>query len=441
MDQEELRARFIFYNPWWRQNAVPEVLVPTFRRHVFGQLIRYLDLERMIILKGPRRTGKSTLIYQLIDHLLRQGVKPANILYLNFEDPLIRQDLHRLLAVFEKLLGQRLDQGDTTYIFLDEIHLLPQWADAVKSFFDKKYPIKFICSGSAASLIQKGGESLAGRTVEETILPFSFREWVAYHVQKSEALADINRQNYVLFQNQIEMLWETYLARGGFAHILDIEEPPLLRKLIYEDVVQKVIYKDLVDVYGIREPLVLEKVFYYLIQISGQLLNLTDLSVAVGLNRQTLRSYLSYLRQAFLYFELPKFSRSVKQSLGSAVKIHLVDPAFSLLVPQPKPSFLWETVVAGYFYQKYPGRIFYWREKQEVDLIWQTDHGLVPIEIKTGANPRQKELKGMFKFLERFGGDEGWVVYPGQEKELEIDGKTIRFINAPKYLYLDSVST
>ena len=66
----------------------------------------------------------------------------------------------------------------------------------------------------------------------------------------------------ILFQKQIEILWQRYLAKGGFAHLLEIKEKVILQKLIFEDVVQKIIYKDLVDLYNIREPAVLEKVFY-----------------------------------------------------------------------------------------------------------------------------------------------------------------------------------
>lgn len=437
MNEEELSEKFVFYNPWWQKHQVPLILSPSFKRPIFEQLIHYLSLERIIILKGPRRTGKSTLMYQLIDQLIKTGTHPATILYLNFEDPLLRTSLFDLFRLFEKLLLEPLEYAKPKYIFLDEIHLLPGWASSLKAFFDKKYPLKFICSGSAASLIHKSSESLAGRTIEEIIYPFNFREWANFHLVKEGQKENIDAKNYLLYKKQIDLLWEKYLVRGGFAHLLEIEDLYLLQKLVYEDVVQKVIYKDLVDLYGIREPSVLEKVFYYLINTSGHILHLTDLGNTIGLNRETLRSYLSYLKQAFLYFDLSKYSRSVKQTLSSSAKIHLVDPVFFILTPERKQSFIWETTIASYMYQKHAPHIFYWREREEVDLVWQNAGTLIPIEVKSGKNVMKKDLKGLIKCLDRFSTKEGWVLYGGEDKKETIGARRIKFFNAAKFIYLN----
>jgi len=436
MNEEELLSKFVFYNPWWQQHQVPSILSPPFKRPIFAQLIHYLSLERIIILKGPRRTGKSTLMYQMIDQLIKTGTHPTTILYLNFEDPLLRTSLFDLFSLFEKQLQEPLERTKPKYIFLDEIHLLPGWASSLKAFFDKKYPLKFICSGSAVSLIAKSSESLAGRTIEEIIYPFAFREWVNYHFIKKGQKEKIDATNYRLYKKQIDLEWEKYLVKGGFAHLLEIEDQILLQKLVHEDVVQKVIYKDLVDIYGIREPSVLEKVFYYLIRTSGGILHLTDLGTTVGLNRETLRNYLSYLKQAFLYIELYKYSSSVKQTLSSAVKIHLVDPVFFALTAEPKRSFIWETTIASYMYQKHSPHLFYWREREEVDLVWQNAGTLIPIEVKSGKNVMKKDLKGLFKCMDRFHIRDGWVLYAGEDKKETTGGRTIRFFNAAKYMYL-----
>lgn len=435
MDQEKLTERLIFYNPWWKERQVPEALIPLFKRTVFAKIKKYLLLQRIILLKGPRRTGKSTLIYQLIDDLLDSNVEPIRILYLNFEDPLLREDLHTLLSSYEKISLEELSRGKTRYIFLDEIHLLNNWSQAVKAFFDKKYPLKFIASGSAASLLQKTSESLAGRTIEETVLPLSFQEWVDYYRLKQGAKDELTRQNYLLFKKELEILFQKYLVKGGFAHLLGIEETPLLRKLVLEDVIQKVIYKDLVDLYGIREPIVLEKVFYYLLSISGQILNLSNLGKLVGLNRETLRSYLSYLKQAYLYFELYKFSHSVKERIASAPKIHLTDPGLFLLSTRPSSAFVWETAIAALLWQRAGSDLYYWRNREEVDLVWVNGRELLPIEIKTGEEIEKKRLSALVKFMVNFNIKRGYVIYSGEKKRIEVEGKNITFFPAWYFFY------
>lgn len=436
MNTEDIKGRMVFYNSWWREKKVTKELAPLFKREVFAKIESYLNLPRVIVLKGPRRTGKSTLVYQLIEKLLNGGTAAENILYLNFEDPILRFDFHKLLKFYEEITEVDLEEKGRKYIFLDEVQLLPFWAEGVKAFFDKKYPLKFICLGSSSTLLQKGGESLAGRSIEEIVLPFNFREWANYQLFKKKTEISINSQNYLLFQKEMETLSNKYLERGGFAHILDIPEEELIKKMIYEDIVQKVIYRDLVEVYNIREPAILEKVFYYLIQISGQVLNVSSLSQTLALNRETLRSYLTYLNSAYLYFTIPKFSHSIKQVLGSGEKAHLIDPVFSLLGLNKEISFKFETAIACYFHELYPHDLYYFREIEEVDLVIARGRELIPIEIKSGERITARELKGLFKFMEKYKVKKGYVVYRGEEKKEKFGSKTVYFLSGFKMMYL-----
>jgi predicted AAA+ superfamily ATPase len=435
MTTENIKSRLIFYNPWWNEKSVSPSLALPFKRDIFLKLRDYLNLDRIIILKGPRRTGKSILLHQTMQSLINNGTLPNDILYLNFEDPLLRTDFHDLVSAYESLTGRETNKGKTSFFFLDEIHLLPDWAECLKAFFDKKYPIKFICSGSSSSLLQKTGESLMGRTIEETVLPFSFREWAKYHLDKEGFRDEITKDNYTLHKKKVSLLWESYLKRGGFAHILNQDNPELLKKLIHEDVVQKVIYKDLVDLYGIREPAVLEKVFYYLVKGSGQILNITSLSQTLGISRQTLSQYLSFLKRAYLYFELPKFSLSIKQTLGSAVKTHLIDPVFFLLLPEANTDLVLETTVAGQVFYKQQRDVFHFREREEIDLVIQTESGAYPVEVKNSSNLNTKSLNVMLKFMDKYSVKEGTVVYCGEEKELKIADKKIKLTPAPKFAF------
>ncbi|MGB9613403.1 MAG: AAA family ATPase, partial [Candidatus Margulisiibacteriota bacterium] len=187
---EKLRESLNFYNPWWRTGRVPDELKLVYQRPILRKLISYLNLDRIVVLKGPRRTGKSTLLYQIIDSLILNGVSPQSILYLSFDDIDARAELSLIIKAYEEILSKNIAETKETYCLLDEVHFLDNWSFQIKKYFDRKFPIKFIVSGSSASLIKKGAESLAGRTVEEIILPFSFKEYLAFKT-KDKALFEI----------------------------------------------------------------------------------------------------------------------------------------------------------------------------------------------------------------------------------------------------------
>ncbi len=84
---QDLQSLLAFHNPWWLTGKIPQELNLPFRRPVFESMGNYLKLDRVIILKGPRRTGKSTLLFQLLNALLQKGVEARRLLYFPFDDP------------------------------------------------------------------------------------------------------------------------------------------------------------------------------------------------------------------------------------------------------------------------------------------------------------------------------------------------------------------
>jgi len=303
MTNQELEKILYFHNPWWREKKVPQDFLPPFKRPILEKLKKYLKtLNRIIIIKGPRRTGKTTLLYQLIQSILDEKKDPLEILFLSFDDLKLRQDLEKTLAIYEKIRGRTLKEPQI-YCFLDEVHFLDNWSLMVKKYFDKKYPIKFIVSSSSASLFKKSLESLAGRTVEELILPFTFKEFVCYFLREDKNFLEfLEKKKFTPYASELKILFKKYLNRGGFPHLLEISEPSLWEKLLREDVLEKVIYRDLIQLYGVREPEKLEKTFLYLSNITGQILNFSNLAKNLGISRQHLEKYIFYLKESYLIF-------------------------------------------------------------------------------------------------------------------------------------------
>lgn len=423
MDEDKIIERLNFHNSWWTMGQVPTALVPTYHREVYPKIVSYLDLDRVILLKGPRRVGKSTIFYQLIDELIKsKNVLPKNILYLTFDDPLLRLDLFEIIKIFEKLSGESLNETPLKYIFLDEVHFLPNWASSIKIFYDKKFPLKIFGSGSSASLLIKQSENLAGRTVEETILPLSFLEWKKYFRQKSSA-----------FGQNDEINLREYLKVSGFMHLLDIPEKEVWMKMLTEDVVTKALYKDAVQIFGIREPATLERLFSYLANATSGLANILKLSNMLGTERIITSNYLSFLENSLLVFPLRKYSRRIRESLRSQEKIHVIDQGFGQIYLPPSGAIL-ESVVARHVWEKFPTNTYFWREKHEVDIVLKTEGKLLPIEVKESKTVSVKELAGLLTFAHEFRQKKGLVVYFGKPYKKIVDNIAINFVPVWKFL-------
>lgn len=439
MPENDLEKTLYFHNPWWAEKKVPAELLPPYQRPILESLKKYLQTtDRIIIIKGPRRTGKTTLLYQIADTLISQGIDPYDLLFLSFDDLRLRDDLEGIFALYEKIRKKVLKKAEI-YCFLDEVHFYKNWQFVVKKYFDKKYPLKFIISSSSASLFKKGLESLAGRTVEELILPFNFKEFVCYHAAADKNfLTALAEKNFTPYESQLEILLKKYLFQGGFPHLLTVNDPSLQIKLLREDVIEKVIYRDLVALYGVREPQKLEKFFLYLAQITGQLLNASQVSKNLAISRQYLEKYLDYLKQAYLVFTLKKFSSSAGKGLRSAEKVHLVDPGLANVFSNAGASdFVIESLVARHLFEIYPA-LCYFRENYEIDFIIQDRKGLLPIEVKNTGLIKEDDFKNLVLFAKKFKIKEGLLICRAPEAEKIIADVKIKI--KPLWRWLLSVS-
>jgi hypothetical protein len=165
------------FNPWWKEKNVPAVLVGR-RRRLFRTLSKYVDLRQMLILSGMRRVGKITLLFQIIDELLREKrVEPCRILYYSFDEE--ENDVLSILRAYEEdVLKKNIAQTDRIYLFFDEVRKLKNWEDKIKTVYDLHPNAKLFLSGSAAIHIRENiRESLAGRFFDFVVDPLDFDEF------------------------------------------------------------------------------------------------------------------------------------------------------------------------------------------------------------------------------------------------------------------------
>ena len=219
-------------NEWWRTGSVPRVFLQPDCRNEFAELVNLLSKERITAIIGPRRVGKTTLMYQLADHLIQSGVQKENILFVAMDDPLTMTMVDPLKVIMdeylEKIIRKPVRDVERLYIFIDEIHFLSDWNLWLKKYYDLKYNIKFIISSSSAThLLKFSKESLVGRITEIKIMPLNFTEFIKlsgrsdllepyadkdlFHIDMNDLFFDLTK-----FQDELVLYFNEYLLAGGY---------------------------------------------------------------------------------------------------------------------------------------------------------------------------------------------------------------------------------
>ncbi len=247
------------------------------------------------------------------------------------------------------------------------------------------------------------------------MLPLTFAEWQSYFQEKNSVFGD-----------PTESLFDTYLEKSGFPHLLSIDERELRLKLLAEDIVTKAIYKDEVEMFGLREPAVLEKLLAYLSASTSGLASQVKLASMLGIDRIQTGRYLDFLKTTLLVFPLSKYSRQIRESVRSQEKIHVVDQGLGHIYQAPYASIL-ESVVARHLWELFPRQTYYFRERYEVDLVLHVNKNLLPIEIKNTDKIDAGDLSGLKSFAKAYGLTRGIVVYRGSTRKEMVAKLMIEF--------------
>ena len=178
-DKSVLSRRIQDDNTWWSENRIPFYQEYSKRRYYNG----FFDLvlqdfpHRAVVLMGPRRIGKTVIMYQAIQDLIDKGIDPKRIFYFSLDTP-IYTNIPLEELIYDGLEVHSMSMEDC-YFFFDEIQYLKDWEIHLKSLVDKNRNSKFVASGSAAAALRmKSIESGAGRFTDYFLPPLTFAEYI-----------------------------------------------------------------------------------------------------------------------------------------------------------------------------------------------------------------------------------------------------------------------
>ncbi len=421
-------------NPWWRDPLyVPEEAAWP-RREMFSRLEQDMSRRFALLVTGLRRTGKSTILRQLIALLLNSGVSPDHILYFAFDKYSVAKTPDALEFVIKSFIERHLvkkvfEIDARVFLFLDEIQYVDYWQDIIKRFYDQNSNFKFILTGSQSVRLKgKTRESLAGRLIEYFLPVLNYQEYLNIanlDIDKAYTLWDFDFLRYedlyeYHYQHgaRLENGLSGYLCFGQFPETASIRDNiSFSYEYIRESVLGKVLEQDLPRQYGIEKVQLFKAMAYHLIENSGSIFEIKNIGAELGISKATAEKYLHYLKEGFLLDVMFQYSRSkikrgrlLKKAYAASVNFIAAIGNYQLDYYYNAPE-VFGRLIETYVYQRLSQRfetVSLWRKgEKEIDFLvfsgLKYDENILPVEVKFSSRIRDKELKTILTFASKKG--------------------------------------
>lgn len=461
VSREELKKKIKSFNSHWNDLQIDDDLKAMKRRKYFELFYPLVTIKvnRAVVLMGPRRTGKTVLLWQTIQQLMDDEYDPKNIFFLSLDTPIFHlYSLEDILEIYKEILSNH-DLSGRTVIF-DEIQYLKNWDIQLKVLVDTYKNTKFIVSGSAAgALKRKSRESGAGRFTDFMLPPLTFHEYLDL-LDKTESLIEIEDKSLSetnFFSKDIVELnhqFLNYLHYGGFPEAIfnkEIQKNP--RRFIGSDIIDKVLLRDLPSLYGISDTQNLNRLFAMLAYQTGNEVSLDKLSKYSGIASNTIKKYIEYLEAAYLIQTVSRVDDSCKTfKRRNFFKVYLTNPSMYSAVynwpSEKEPGILGSLVETAIFSQwmhnsESMKEIYYarWKGgKGEVDMVFLGNKGdqnwCVEIKWSDRNMDYPERFSNLVSFCKKNNIKNPCVTTQSKSSSAKIDGIELGFRPSSLYCFM-----
>lgn len=404
-------------------------------------LERDIDLPfrsgKIITLIGARRSGKTYVLFNLMDKLIKSGIDFRKILYVNFEDERIDLNLNELDLIVKAYAELYPDvKIQDCYLFFDEIQNIENWEKFVRRVYDSLTKNIFITGSNSKFLSSEIATSLRGRTISIEVFPLSFREYLRFNrvdidIYSSKSAAKIN--NYLL----------RFLKNGGFPEVVAYDDN--MRAKVLQEYFNVMIYRDLIERYEIKNAAVLKYFLKRLLASATKQLSVNTIynelkSSGFKIGKNHLYEYLDACQNIYLAFVLTKYTHKlVTRDLGER-KIYAIDNgllnAITFKFSEDKGKAMEQVV---FLELKRQGKeIYFYKEKYECDFIVKEGHSVseafqVSYSL-TDQKTASREIRGLADACKNFGLKNGTIITSDESKEFEAEGIKIKQLPLYKWL-------
>ncbi|RLJ02824.1 MAG: hypothetical protein DRP11_02605, partial [Candidatus Aenigmatarchaeota archaeon] len=360
------------------------------QRDIERDIERWLESREIIAIRGPRQSGKTTLLMRIKDILKNRGVDENNIHYINFEDDLMRIKFEENPKEFVEFYTS---SDKKQYFLLDEVQYVKDIGKRLKLIFDSFERIKIIITGSSSFDLINLGAYLVGRVIFLNLYPFSFSEFLRSKDKKYLRLYErirVDLRNEIepketVFLEDLNILLQEYLTFGSYPRIV-LERSKEKKKELLKNIFITYVEKDIAGLYGARYRERVVRLLKAIAYVSGNVIKYEMLSGNSGLKYHEVRSIMPLLEDSFIIFVVKPFYRNLVNEIRKNPKLYFVDYGIRnyLLENFENPDFdkLYENFVHNQLKRYYEVR--YWRttSKAEVDFVLKLGKEIIPIEVK-----------------------------------------------------------
>ncbi len=389
-----------------------------------------LDLSVIVSLVGPRRSGKSWLLYRTMLQLEQRGVSRKYMLFVNFEDErlmLQKQDLDLIIQAYNELYPEI--EMEEVYLFFDQIQNIQGWEKFIRRVYDTRSRRLFITGSNARLLSKEIATALRGRSISINVLPFSFQEYlIALGIERSYST---QKQRSTLIHYM-----EQFMQHGGFPETIGMPDP--YRNRLLQEYFNVMMFRDIVERYQVTNietlRFFIKKIFAGVTKPFSVNKAYNDLkSMGYKISNKYLYDYLQHCNDVYLCQSVSKYDHSEIKQAKSEQKVYTIDTGllaaveFSISKNQGK---LFENMVYMELL-KQAKAIYYFKDRYECDFIVGKPGNMQTIQASWSLNEdttRERELRGLKEACEYLGTFRGIIITPDIRDTLYYQGITVEVI-------------
>ncbi len=402
-----------------------------------------IDSGQIVVISGPRRSGKSYLMRQALSKQISTKIPVRQSLIVNFEDPrwgnLSTSVLDEIFSTYLK----HIHEGGKPFVILDEIQEVPEWEKWVRSIHEREKATILISGSNAKLLSQELGTLLTGRHVDQVVMPLSFGEYLKFHNEEILTTKDI-----LLKRQKSEELFHKMQKNGLFPGVYNLQNPRETLISYYNDVINK----DLLGRYKIRnkeEFKILAN--FFMTNISGSV-TWNSSGKFLKISEDSVAKYASHFESVYLLYFLKRYSAKFREKEVSARKVYAFDHGLALAVGTgviPSTSKPFENYIFSELLKRKgfgaDFEIAYWKddEQREVDFVLYNSSRVIELiqvcwDVST-PKTLQRELRSLSKAMKEFGLSTGLIITNDKEEVVEEKGLQFHFIPAWKWSLLRQI--
>jgi len=432
LDKDKLFEILNEWNFWFKE------LPKFYDRKVYSKRLAKISKSgEVIVIKGVRRSGKSTLLLSEIKRLIQKGIDRKNILFVNFEDQRFKMfDEKTLLEDIKKVYLEYIAPKGDIVIMLDEVQNIPGWEKWVLKEYELSKNLLYVTGSNSHLLSGEFSSSLSGRYLDIEVFPLSFKEFLSF-----EGLEISTKALFLNFHTKISQLFKSYIEFGGFPKVALTKDEELKKDTlkVYYDTI---LLKDIVARYKLKNYQLLNELSLFLLSNNSTIQSYNKLKNNFQTSFDTIKDYMEYLQNSYMLFTLNKFDYSFKKQLVNPKKVYAIDIGISNQVSFKSTEKLGANLENIVFLElKRRGKkIFYYKTSNNLEIDFLIDEGnfFELIQVSTSLKDeatKKRELRAFFAAKKELNKDiVAKIITLDNSKTISKDGIDIEVINLLEWI-------